>query len=316
MTSQINPNNINGSYPVAGQDNSSQGFRDNFTNTRTNFQFAAAEISDLQAKALLKAPLTGTSVVNNDLNGSRLVNGTLQDMGLVAVDLQTISGPVTIDYSQGSYQYNTTTSGSVTLNFINFPSSSVTVDPAGSLTLRLTITSVAHTVTLSNLVLSEAITYDVTSLTGIQGLVQGGINGPVITFAQTGTYELRFTSTNGGSTIIVEDITRPRNYYTNPLFLAIPDLLSANGNLLTTTTTSVITSNADPLTANLAAGTSGQIKIITYGNSSVGNATVTVDNAAWGGANTASFVNPGDACTLQYINNQWFVIGNNGVTLA
>ena len=51
MTSAINPNNIDGAYPVAGQDNNSQGFRDNFTNTATNFQYAADEISDLQAKA-------------------------------------------------------------------------------------------------------------------------------------------------------------------------------------------------------------------------------------------------------------------------
>ena len=57
MTSQINPSNINGAYPVAGQDNNSQGFRDNFTNTVNNFQFAAAEISDLQSKAILNTQL-------------------------------------------------------------------------------------------------------------------------------------------------------------------------------------------------------------------------------------------------------------------
>ena len=28
---------IDGAYPVAGQDNNSQGFRDNFTNTNSNF---------------------------------------------------------------------------------------------------------------------------------------------------------------------------------------------------------------------------------------------------------------------------------------
>jgi len=59
MTSQINPNNINGNYPVAGQDNNSQGFRDNFTNTGTNFSYAAQEITDLQNKVLVTAQLTG-----------------------------------------------------------------------------------------------------------------------------------------------------------------------------------------------------------------------------------------------------------------
>ena len=71
MASNINPQNIDGAYPVAGQDNDSQGFRDNFTNTRTNFTYAADEISDLQAKAVLKAALVGTTL-NNDMGGSLL----------------------------------------------------------------------------------------------------------------------------------------------------------------------------------------------------------------------------------------------------
>ena len=65
MTSQINPNNINGNYPVAGVDNNSQGFRDNFTNTKVNFQYAAEEIDDLQNKVLLKAALSGETLDND-----------------------------------------------------------------------------------------------------------------------------------------------------------------------------------------------------------------------------------------------------------
>ena len=53
MTSLINPNNIDGGYPVAGQDNNSQGFRDNFTNTKVNFQYAEQEITDLQDQVIL-----------------------------------------------------------------------------------------------------------------------------------------------------------------------------------------------------------------------------------------------------------------------
>jgi hypothetical protein len=34
MASLVNPFNINGNYPIAGQDNDSQGFRDNFTNIK------------------------------------------------------------------------------------------------------------------------------------------------------------------------------------------------------------------------------------------------------------------------------------------
>ena len=73
MTSQVNPNNIDGTYPVAGQDNDSQGFRDNFTNIKTNFTFAQSEISDLQAKAVLKSALNNTTL-NNDMTGATLAN--------------------------------------------------------------------------------------------------------------------------------------------------------------------------------------------------------------------------------------------------
>ena len=65
MTSQINPNNIDGTYPVAGQDNDSQGFRDNFTNLRNNLTFAKAEIEDLQNKAVLKSALLNTTLSND-----------------------------------------------------------------------------------------------------------------------------------------------------------------------------------------------------------------------------------------------------------
>ena len=40
MASLVNPSNINGNFPIAGQDNDSQGFRDNFTNIRNNFAFS------------------------------------------------------------------------------------------------------------------------------------------------------------------------------------------------------------------------------------------------------------------------------------
>jgi hypothetical protein len=65
MTSQINPNNIDGLYPTAGVSNNTQGMRDNFTNIKQNFQYAEDELNDLQSKVLLKAALDGTTLDNN-----------------------------------------------------------------------------------------------------------------------------------------------------------------------------------------------------------------------------------------------------------
>ena len=98
MSSNINPNNIDGTYPVAGQDNNSQGFRDNFTNTKTNFQYAAAEITDLQNNAVLKSALAGTTL-NNNMLGSILSNFQGQNISGTVVALGTVSGDVGINYA-------------------------------------------------------------------------------------------------------------------------------------------------------------------------------------------------------------------------
>ena len=48
MASNIVPDTIDDAYPVAGQDNDSQGFRDNFNIIKTNFTYAKSEIENLQ----------------------------------------------------------------------------------------------------------------------------------------------------------------------------------------------------------------------------------------------------------------------------
>ena len=50
MASQISYTGIDGDFPVAGQDNDSQGFRDNFTTIKTGLQTAQSEISTLQTQ--------------------------------------------------------------------------------------------------------------------------------------------------------------------------------------------------------------------------------------------------------------------------
>ena len=49
MASNIVPGNVDGTFPKAGQDNSSQGFRDNFSAINTNFTEAVTEIEDFDS---------------------------------------------------------------------------------------------------------------------------------------------------------------------------------------------------------------------------------------------------------------------------
>lgn len=79
-------------------------------------------------------------------------------------------------------------------------------------------------------------------------------------------------------------------------------------------TTSYFTT-AGSETATLAAGTNGQIKTFMRVGGT-GSMTITVTNAAWGGANTMAFTANAQGCTLQYVASKWVCIGNNGVTFA
>ena len=294
MTSNINPNNIDGAYPVAGQDNNSQGFRDNFTNTGTNFQFAANEITDLQAKAVLKAALVGTTLDNN-MGGSVLSNAQLQDMSETVVPLGTVSGTTTINYALGSYQ-TLTTNGAVSLAFSNFPA----VGAAGTVRVQVTVANVIHT-----LILPAAVSVNAR---GIQGL---NTSTGVISFASTGVYTFEFTTSNGGTTVSVVEVNKQIQPFNN----SSEDLGDTAASNLALTTSYFSTVTAE--TATLAAGVNGQIKTLAMFLAS-GNMVITVANAGWktSGTGTVTFTTTGQACTLQYINGKWFAIGNNGATFA
>ena len=119
MSSQIDNSNIDSTYPVAGKDNDSQGFRDNFAEIKLNFTRAKAEISDLQSKAVLKAALLNDTL-NNDLAGVNISNGSYTNFHGTSYS-QTASSSANIDILKGDLQTCTLTSNS-TLTFINWPS--------------------------------------------------------------------------------------------------------------------------------------------------------------------------------------------------
>lgn len=293
MASSINPNNIDGAYPVAGQDNDSQGFRDNFTNTKTNFEYAANEITDLQNKVVLKSALTG-SVLNNDMAGSILSNAQLQDMSETKVALGGVNGSQTINYAAGPY-YTLTTTGSVSLLFTNFPAAGT----LGRCRLQITISNTAHTLTLP-----AAVTVGINNIQGI--------DNNVITFGTTGTFEFEFETSDAGATISIFDLNRNLD----PMYLPSSEDLGDTEAVDLATTTSYF-STAAPETATLAAGAPGQVKVLAM-YADTGDMVITVTNAGWqtSGTGTITFDTIGQTCTLMYINNKWFCIGNNGATFG
>ncbi len=133
MASSIVPGNIDGTYPKAGEDNSSQGFRDNFGAIKTNFTTAKSEIEDLQTN---KANTDSASnFADNEVSKAKFkdTSETVYAHGTVA------SGSVTLNHENGHYQTLTVTADT-TFSFINFPPTGalgriildITVNPAST----------------------------------------------------------------------------------------------------------------------------------------------------------------------------------------
>jgi hypothetical protein len=200
MTSQINPNNIDGAYPVPGQDNNSQGFRDNFTNTKTNFQYASDEITDLQNNALLKSALTGTTLDNN-MNYAIISNPQLQGPTFTTVTIGNVSNATAnVVYSSGSYQTLSTT-GNVSLNFSGWPASG----QYAAVRLQLTTSTANATVIMPSAVGAGS------SYTSLTYIIGRPASSQTVTIANTGTYVFEFSTATSGASIFIQDLTRGAN---------------------------------------------------------------------------------------------------------
>lgn len=191
MASNINANNINGSYPTPGVDNDSQGFRTNFTNIKNNFSHAKLELEDLQNKVILKNPLTG-STLNNDMSGSSMNSAEYRDFRETEVDLGTTQGTITLDHSAGHY-FKVISFGDMSVAFSNLPPAGT----VGRLRLYIRISSTTHSITLPN-----SVAY------GLAGLLNYDNVYKSISFDAVGTYIFEFITDDEGVTFHIQDITR------------------------------------------------------------------------------------------------------------
>lgn len=103
MTLQTTIDSIDPLFPVAGKDNDSQGFRDNFNYIKTALTTANAEVIELQSKTVLTNALGGTSPVDNNLDGSSINNGFYNNFHGIS-HLANASGAADIYISDASVQ--------------------------------------------------------------------------------------------------------------------------------------------------------------------------------------------------------------------
>ena len=146
MTSLINFAAINENFPVAGQDNDTQVFRDNFDTIKTNFSAAKTEITDLQDNA-------ARTDQDNDFLYNVVGSLTLQDAYLRKKDYGAaiVAGTQDISFKQAMYhvvKFGANTS----LSFSEFPTGAVDATGLGQIgkaTLELYGDGTTRTITFT-----------------------------------------------------------------------------------------------------------------------------------------------------------------------
>ena len=117
MASEINSVDINEAYPVAGQDNDSQGFRDNFRLIKNGLATASTEITNLQTNT---AKLDET----NDFNGNIISEAKFIKNTEEVYVSDEIQSSQDISWENGHYQI-ITVGANVTLTLTGWPTSGV-----------------------------------------------------------------------------------------------------------------------------------------------------------------------------------------------
>jgi len=111
--SLINFGSVDATYPVAGQDNNSQGFRDNFGVIKTGLGQASTEITALQNNAAFKNSA-------NDFGQNVLSNAVIKTFYGASLDLGTVVTNTDISLTNGPLQ-SVTLATNATLTFKNWP---------------------------------------------------------------------------------------------------------------------------------------------------------------------------------------------------
>jgi hypothetical protein len=335
MTSQITTANINGDYPIAGQNNSTQGFRDNFTAIKTNLDLAGQEITDLQNTAVLKNADT------NDLEGSNLNNAVIQGFRSLVYDFGIVSGQQNYEFTRSSFQ-TMTLGGSVTLFLIRFTETS---GSEARVRLQVNVPNTNYTLTLPPNVSQNLGTI-------------AGLSGQTISFSAAGVYTFEFSTIDGGTTFAISDLSRSRTSVTGGYF-AVETLVGGNvsapgitmevtnvggvaygnitatnfiGNIITTGNSATFTSNITANNVNAVYGIYGNIKtalqpnitlvgtlssLSVTGNANVGNVTVSgLTDMCGGDAYGVQYAAATNAGSTQILSNVGLAILNPSGTIS
>jgi hypothetical protein len=129
VTSNINYASINENFPVAGEDNDTQTFRDNFDTIKTSLLTAKNEVEDLQDNV-------ARTDLDNDFNWKVISRAVMKNNYDAKWDGGTVGAATTIDFENGPYQIYRFTADA-TIDFLNFPDDNTLPASTGKVTLEI-----------------------------------------------------------------------------------------------------------------------------------------------------------------------------------
>jgi len=201
MTSQINTNGISTNYPVPGQNNSTQPFRDNWAQITTQLNTAAGEITDLQTKVVLKAALNNTTL-NNDMANTLISNAAISGFRSTTYNLgNALAGTVLVNVNQADIQFGAV-QGNVVLQFGGWSPTNT----ESNVVVRFTMTNPNAVISFPNNCVSTNNNFGVTLL---ENYAMVSNIATVTAPANAGILEYQFTSLDCGNTITVTPVNRP-----------------------------------------------------------------------------------------------------------
>lgn len=181
MASNIISETIDEEYPIAGRDNDSQGFRDNFSIIKTGLATANSEITDLQDNA---ARTDG----NNNFLGNQISRAEFVNTSETFFQGGSLTAGVEVNYQNGHYQVFAVENFDITLTLSNFPT-----DSLGKMRVELYGDGTNRTVTF--------VTPGGDVFTDESSAWTGSPKTNVIVNDNTNPTVLEFWSYNGGATV-------------------------------------------------------------------------------------------------------------------
>lgn len=238
MVSLINYSSIDATYPIAGKDNDSQGFRDNFGYIKNGLEIAQGEITGLQNNSALTSE-------NNNFNNNQITGAIFRNNSDLFFDGGTISDNTLVTYANGPYQ-KFIISGTLTLT-LEFP--------------NLTANVYKMRVELVGIDESYAVGFSGTGST----IITNTTPNPIYVVSSVVSRMFDVWTTNAGDNIYVYEVSNNDSFYENNNGSSV-NIMYDSGKYQKFT----ISENTDFIVGGFPpAGISGKVTLELYGSGTV-----------------------------------------------